>query len=104
VADLGPFSLLDASATWDPATGQLTLAVVNRERERSHLATIDLGDAMVTGGVLISDVSGPEVGTVNSFERPDAVGVQERRREGGGATLDYDFPAHSLSVLRMQVR
>ncbi len=104
VADLGPFSLLDASATWDPATGQLTLAVVNRDRERSHLATIDLGGATVTGGLLVSDVTGPDVGAVNSFERPDVVCVQERRREVGGATLDYDFPAHSLSVLRMQVR
>src|SRR5438552_3692012 len=50
VADLGPFSLLDASATWDPATGQLTLAVVNRDRERSHLATIDPGGATVSYG------------------------------------------------------
>src|SRR6266446_9793961 len=50
VADLGPFSLLDASATWDPATGQLTLAVVNRDRVCSDAATIDLGSATVTDG------------------------------------------------------
>jgi alpha-L-arabinofuranosidase len=104
VADLGPFSLLDASATWNPATGQLTLAVVNRDRERSHAATIDLGGATMTGGLLVSEVNGPAVDAINSFERPDVVGVQERRREGGAATLEYDFPAHSLSVLRMQVR
>ena len=60
--------------------------------------------ATMTGGLLVSEVNGPAVDAINSFERPDVVGVQERRREGGAATLEYDFPAHSLSVLRMQVR
>jgi hypothetical protein len=33
VADLGPSSLLGPAATCDPATGQLTVTVVNRDRE-----------------------------------------------------------------------
>jgi len=34
----------------------------------------------LTGGLLVSEVNGPAVDAINSFERPDLVGVQERRR------------------------
>jgi len=104
VAELGPFSLLDAAATCDPATGQLTLTVVNRDRERGHAATIDLGAAAVTGGLEVSEVNGPDVNAMNSFAEPDTVRVHPRRVEVAGATIEYDFPAHSVSVLRMRLR
>jgi len=103
VADLGPFQLLDVTATCDAAGGALTLAVVNRDKDQSHKATIDLGGAQATGEIQVSEVTGPDVGAVNSFERPDVVGVRERKVEGQGRTLDYEFPARSVSVLRMRL-
>jgi alpha-L-arabinofuranosidase len=103
VSDLGPFSLLDATATCDEAAGALTLAVVNRDADRSYTATIDLGEARPTGGVLVSEVTGPDVTAINSFEHPDTVGVRERRVETVDGRLDYEFPAHSLTVLRVQL-
>jgi len=104
VADLGPFAMLDASATCDVAAGTLTLFVVNRAQDRSHAATIDLSGAEISGAVQMSEVNGPTVAAMSSFERPDAVGARERRLEPRGGTLAYDFPAHSLSVLRMRLR
>ena len=104
VADLGPFQLLDVTATCDAAGGALTLAVVNRDKDQSHKATIDLGGAQATGEIQVSEVTGPDVGAVNSFERPDVVGVRERTVDGQGRTLDYEFPAKSISVLRMRLR
>ncbi len=104
VADLGPFSLLDATATCDEAAGTLTLAVVNRDKDQSHKATIDLGGAAVAGGLQVSEVTGPDVGATNSFERPNVVGVHDRQAEVQGGKLDYEFPARSVSVLRMRLR
>ena len=104
VADLGPFSLLDATATCDDAGKMLTLAVVNRDKDRGHVATIDLGSAQTNGGVEVSEVTGPSVESKNSFERPDTVGVRERRVDARGSRLDYEFPARSLSVLRLGLR
>jgi alpha-N-arabinofuranosidase len=101
VADLGPFPLLDAVATCDDAGRELTLAVVNRDRDRGHTATIDLGGAGATGELRVSEVNGPDVDTTNSFEHPDRVGVQEHRRAVAGRRFDYTFPAHSVSVLRV---
>jgi len=76
VADLGPFKLLDAVATSDAAGRELTLAVVNRDRDRSHPATVDLGDAAASGSVEVSEVNGPDVGATNSFEHPRLVDVR----------------------------
>jgi alpha-N-arabinofuranosidase len=103
VSDLGPFGLLDATATCDAAAGRITLAVVNRDRDKSHAATIDLGGVKVSGGIQVAEVSGPDIAAMNSFEHPDVVGVRERRLEQGGARFDHEFPARSLSVLRMKV-
>ena len=36
VADLGPFQLLDAAASCDEAGREITLAVVNRDRDREQ--------------------------------------------------------------------
>jgi alpha-N-arabinofuranosidase len=103
VADLGPFALLDATATCDDAGNVITLAVVNRDKDRGHTATIDLGAAQATGGVEVSEVTGPSVEAKNSFEHPDTVGVRERRVDAKGSRFDYEFPARSLSILRMRL-
>jgi alpha-L-arabinofuranosidase len=104
VADLGPFSLLDATATCDASAGTLTLCVVNRDEYHGHTAAIDLGRVAVTGDLRVSEVTGPDVEATNSFERPDTVSVTERKVDASGARLDYEFPARSLSVLRMRLR
>jgi alpha-N-arabinofuranosidase len=101
VADLGPFPLLDAVATCDEAGRELTIGVVNRDRDRGHTATIDLGSAGAAGELRVSEVNGPDVDATNSFEHPDRVGVHEHRRAITGHRFDYAFPAHSVSVLRV---
>lgn len=40
----------------------------------------------------------------NTFEQPQAVGVQQRPLEGAGQSFDYTFPAHSVTLLRFQMR
>jgi alpha-N-arabinofuranosidase len=103
VADLGPFSLLDAVATCDAAGRELTIGVVNRDRDRSHRATIDLGGAAASGELQIAEINGPGVDSTNSFEHPDRVGVREHRRPVSGHRFEHEFPAHSASVLRVRL-
>ena len=103
VADLGPFSLLDAVATSDEACRELTIGVVNRDRDQGHSATIDLGSAVATGELRVSEVNGPDVDATNSFEHPGRVGVREHRRAVAGHRFDYTFPAHSVTVLRVSL-
>ncbi|HEV8616546.1 MAG TPA: alpha-L-arabinofuranosidase C-terminal domain-containing protein, partial [Methylomirabilota bacterium] len=100
VAALGPFPLLDAVATCDEDGRQLTLAVVNRDRDAAHSAVIELVGAAATGGSVLSEVNGPEVGAMNSFEHPRVVDVKDRKLDVSGRQFEYKFPAHSVTVLR----
>jgi alpha-N-arabinofuranosidase len=103
VADLGPFQLLDATATADEDGRRITLAVVNRDRDREHAATVDLGGSRVAGGLSVAEVNGPAVEARNSFATPDVVGVRERRQEASGSRFTLTFPAHSVTVARFEV-
>ena len=92
MSDLGPFTLLDAAATCDAAGRKVTLAVVNRDRDRAHAATIDLGGAVATGGLAVAEVNGPDVGATNSFAEPRRVDARERRVERGGGAVRLRVP------------
>lgn len=104
-ADLGPFKLLDVTATRDEAGKVLTLAVVNRDSERAHETTIKLAEETTITEFTAYEVNGPEVGSLNSFTEQTVVAAQERILEAPGSvrTLSYTFPAHSLTVLRLQL-
>ena len=104
VAELGPFTLIDASATCDEAGQAVSVALVNRDRERDLPVTLDLGEAAIAGAVTAWEVNGADVSATNSFEHPSAVDVRERKLEGRGGRLPLVVPAHSVMVLRFEVR
>jgi len=101
VADLGPFAMLDATATCDAGSTVMTLAVVNRDRDHAHRASVELGDAVVKDDVLVAEVNGAGVDATNSFETPRAVDVRESRLSARGHRFEHEFPAHSITVMRL---
>ncbi len=100
IADLGPFNLLDATATCDPAGREVTLAVVNRDKDRAHATTIEFTTGTAPTSVRVAEVNGPGPEATNSFEHPDTVGVHEHQATVSGSRYDYVFPAHSVTLLR----
>jgi alpha-N-arabinofuranosidase len=100
IADLGPFKLLDAVATCDTTGRQVTLAVVNRDKDRGHKATIQFAGGGAPSSVTVAEVNGAGPEAMNSFDHPDAVGVREHRMNLTGSHPDYLFPAHSITLLR----
>ena len=104
VADLGPFTLVDATATCDEAGRALAVALVNRDRDRDVAVMLDLGDATIEGAVTAWEVNGPDVAATNSFETLRAVDVREHKLDARGARLPATLPAHSITILRFQVR
>lgn len=103
VADLGPFKFLDVSVTRDATGRELAIAVVNRDRERTHETTIQLTDALTISSVTAYEVNGSAPDVINSFAQPDAVGVHEHTLDVEGDSFIYAFPAHSVTVLRVHV-
>ena len=103
IADLGPFKLLDVTATCDASASELVLAVVNRDSERAHATSIQLADtASVTGGIAY-EINGAHPGSVNSFEHPHEVDVKEHRLDLSGHSFDYTFAPHSCTLLRVRL-
>jgi alpha-N-arabinofuranosidase len=102
VSDLSPFKLLDVSATCNAAGDDVALAVVNREHDRPITALIQLADRAAVD-VRAYEVNGDDPGATNSFEQPNSVTVQEKRVDRPGSEFAYTFPAHSVTVLRMEV-
>jgi len=77
--------------------------VVNRHHQRDLAATLDLGGGAARGAVRAWEVNGPDVSAMNSFEAPRVVDVRERSLSVSGARLEHTFPAHSITVLRIEL-
>jgi alpha-N-arabinofuranosidase len=102
IARLGPFPLLDVVATTNTDCSVLTLAVINRDQEQSHTAAIRFADDTTISAGVAYEVNGPDVRSENSFTHPFLVDVSEQSLE----TRDYQtctFPAHSLTILRLNL-
>jgi alpha-N-arabinofuranosidase len=104
VSDLGPFDLLDVSATRDAAGDELCLAVVNRSPDQALPTTLDVDGCSLAADLLVYEVTGPDPRSRNSFEQPDTVRVHTRRTQGGAGRVEYTFPPHSISLLRGRTR
>jgi alpha-N-arabinofuranosidase len=99
VADLGPFPVLDAAATYSPDRGEVMLSVINRDPEHDVSTELQLAQDMAPVTVTVEEVNGDSVGTTNSFDAPEAVTVSTGAIEKFTSGTTYTFPAHSLTVL-----
>ncbi len=102
VADLGLFQLLDVAATRNPACSRLTVSVVNRAPTEID-TRVQLVDAKATGVMTVREVTADSPDAVNTFARPDAVGVRSARREVDGEHVDVTFAPHSFTLLEMHL-
>jgi len=101
IADLGPFKLLDVSATRDEAGRTVTLGIVNRHPDESVTTTVELGGPIQSA--IAYEVIGDDPAGRNSFERPDAATVRERQISPSGTGLELTLPAHSVTVVRLEL-
>ena len=99
VADMGPFDVLDVSATTDGSGRDLTLVVINRDPENPVQTTIQLTDATFGGAATAYEVTGDGPDATNDFGK-ERVGVTKRPVEANGASFEHAFPACSVTVLR----
>ena len=100
VRDLGPFQSLDVAATCDFDAHGVCISVVNRQRDLAVTARIDLYGRAFDGPLEVHEVNAADVSATNSFEQPELVGVRSRQLESAGSSVEYTFPAHSLTVMR----
>jgi alpha-L-arabinofuranosidase len=50
----------------------------------------------------VYEINGPRVDAKNSFADPDAVKTAEKRFDSAAAEFNYEFPAHSITLLKLK--
>ena len=91
---------LDISSTYEDGT--LVLNVVNRHPSQTVPATFELEDKQYSGAFQVSEVSGPDIKSQNTFGS-ETVKTVAKSAEAKGSRLRYSFPPHSFSMLKGKV-
>lgn len=92
---------LDVSATTDKEATQLCLAVINRHKDEVVETAIDLGGFKPKNKARIHEINGPDPSSQNSFDEPDKVKVEEKEFSGAAPEFAYEFPAHSITLIKL---
>lgn len=101
--ELGPFAYLDVSSSHNPETNVLTICTVNRHHDQPASAELVLRNCGRVKSAQLYTVNGVAPDTQNSFETPNAVTVVEERWLPDSAPMVYVFPAHSVTVMKLEL-
>jgi alpha-N-arabinofuranosidase len=101
-----PLGYLDVSATFDSKTRKVFLNVLNRSKDRDIATTIENQAGQLAASATLWQLNHPDLKTTHTFgddkkvrpvTRTESLDVKDGR-------FSYTFPAHSLSVLQLDVR
>ncbi len=100
-----PLQYLDVSATFNRATRELFLNVLNRSRDRDILARIENQAGRLAGEAAVWELNHPDLKATHTFGDDRRVRPVTRRAalRLEDNTFLYTFPAHSLTILRLRV-
>ncbi|MFE2184773.1 alpha-L-arabinofuranosidase C-terminal domain-containing protein, partial [Streptomyces sp. NPDC059455] len=93
------YEALVTNATVDK-NGTLSVLVVNRSPDDDVKSRVDLGGFRHAGTVDMSVVAGRSYDDFNNDEHPDAVTIEKSHATAKGNSLNWTFPAHSVTLLR----
>ncbi len=99
---VGWVSYLDASATFDEATRTITLNVVNRHETESRVTAIESQNGDFAPEVSSFTIYHDDVKAENNFDE-SPVGIVEGKTKAEKNCLVYEFPPHSVTVLKLQL-
>lgn len=83
----------------DKKSGDLVIKAVNAQ-DTAVRGTVDLGRARVGRTATVTSLTG-EPADVNSIADPDRISPVEDRVTGFSRSFTYDFPAHSVTFIRL---
>jgi alpha-N-arabinofuranosidase len=90
---------LDISAAYN-TDGTLVLNVTNRHRDQALDGVFQLEDKKFAGDFEVYEVNGPDIKAENDFDKTVVQTKQNASVKASGATLKYNFPAHSFTMLK----
>jgi alpha-N-arabinofuranosidase len=100
----GTVPLVDATATQDPATGQVSLFAVNRSEAEPVTLEVDLRALPALDAAKAVVLSDPDLSATNSQDHPDRVQPRSLAVHMDGSVLRLELPAVSWSCIRLSRR
>jgi alpha-N-arabinofuranosidase len=106
VGNRGTLGYLDVSATHDPESGQVFVNVLNRSATRDITTRVESQSAPPGETVTVWEMNHPDLKATHGFGddgkvRPVTREIRPAVEEGG---FLYTFPAHSLTILRLDLK
>ncbi len=97
----GELPYLDICATRDSA-GAIAIGVVNRHKDRALRAQFEIASAEPRRSGRVFTINGPSPDARNTFEAPNVVTMARSEFNAFGPRFAFEFPAHSVTLLKMQ--
>ncbi len=94
---------LDVTASLNDSAKMIVVNVVNRHESKVIPANILLQAGEFTGNVIVNEVNGKSVTSTNT-RTEEGVGIATKEIKFKGNTLNYSFPAHSLTQLQITLK
>ena len=97
--ELGEVNFIDASASFDETTGDISLFLVNRSVDQDSRVTIDLSDRKVTGRGTVQVMTGDNPKLANTWEQPENVVPSTGVSHLEDGVLTIDVPKLGMAVV-----
>jgi alpha-L-arabinofuranosidase len=105
VGTRAPLGYLDVSSTYNTADRAIYLNVLNRSEKSDISARIDNVAGRIGDRAAVWEMNNPDLKAVNDFGAPR---VRPASRTAtlavAGNAFTYEFPKHSLTILRLQLQ
>lgn len=93
---------LDVSATYKD--NEVTIAVVNRHKDEPITTDIISQSGQFDGSLEVYEVNGPDIKAKNDFNKTNVKTSQKENIKANGATVTYNFPPHSVTLIKGKIR
>jgi alpha-L-arabinofuranosidase len=96
----GEVKYLDVSATWDPASKEVVVNVLNRSKDKDITATLENQSGGWSTHASLWQMNHADLKATHTFGDDRKVRPQTSNVELTGG--QYTFPAHSLTIIRLK--
>jgi alpha-N-arabinofuranosidase len=93
---------LDVSATYN--NGEIILCVVNRNKEKAITTDILCQTGEFTGSFNVFEINALDVKAMNNFDKETVKTITKADVNAKGNKITYSFPAHSITMLKGQIK
>jgi alpha-N-arabinofuranosidase len=106
IGNRAPLRYLDVSSTHDKKNGVVYLNVLNRSKDKNITAAIENQTGKAGANASVWEMNHPDMKATHTFGDDKKVRpvTKEVSLKQSGSGFEYTFPAHSLTIMKLQVR